>query len=306
MESSILNAVTNSSLHEQFVQWLSSLASWALSNGIKIVVIVAVAWLLKIIAKRFIQRIVKAAVTSEKIQMEDAELKRMNTLVRIFSWTINTIIVVIATMMILQQFGVEIAPLLASAGIVGVAVGFGGQYLVRDVISGFFIILENQYRIGDVVSIEGLNGTVEDISLRITTLRDMNGTVHYIPHGEIKKVSNSARQFGRINLNVGIAYEADIEFVRNVVNRVGNELAADPAWKEAINVAPQFLRVDSLDDSSVSIKITGETKALKQWDVSGELRKRIKEAFEREGIEIPYPQRVIHHIGSGSSMDEDA
>ncbi|MDD4920968.1 MAG: mechanosensitive ion channel family protein, partial [Bacteroidales bacterium] len=231
---------------------------------------------------------------------EDAELKRMNTLVRIFSWTINTIIVVIAAMMVIQEFGVKMAPILTGAGIFGVAIGFGAQYLVKDIITGFFIIFENQYRIGDVINIEGIGGTVEDISLRITTLRDMNGTVHYIPHGEVKKVSNLTKQFAKINLNVGVAYEANLDHVIEVVNKVGEDLANDPKWKECINQPPKFLRVDSLDDSSVSIKISGETKPQEQWGVTGELRKRIKEAFEKEGIEIPFPQTVVRHLSKGS------
>jgi len=298
MELNILDAVTQPNVHQDLVIWSDKVINWALTSGIQILFIIAIAWLLKIIAKRSIRRIVKTAVTLDKHHvMEDGEIKRMNTLVRIFSWTMNTIIVVIAAMMVMQEFGVKIAPILGTAGIVGVAIGFGGQYLVKDLITGFFIIFENQYRIGDVVNIEGIGGTVEDISLRVTTLRDMNGTVHYIPHGEVKKVSNSSKQFAKVNINVGIAYEAKIDFVRDVINKIGNELAADPAWKNLINVAPQFLRVDSLDESSVSVKIVGETKPLKQWEVAGELRKRIKEGFEKAGISIPYPQQVVHHIG---------
>jgi len=303
MFSALIDTLANQDLHIKFTHWFEELLSWAMTSGVKIVLIVLFAWFIKAISKRSIQRIVKAAVHSDKLQMEDAEIKRMNTLVRIFSWTINTIILVIAGMMVMQEFGVKIAPILASAGIVGVAIGFGGQYLVRDVITGFFIILENQYRIGDVVTIEGLSGQVEDISLRVTTLRDSNGAVHYIPHGEIKKVSNSGKQFARINFNIGVSYETNIDFAKEIINNVGKELAADPMWKADINSAPQFLRVESLDDSSVSLKVMGETKPLRQWDVAGEFKKRIKEAFEKEGIEIPYPQRVIHHINVKASNE---
>lgn len=306
MELNILEAITQTNVHKDLALWSDKLLNWALTSGIQIIIIVAIAWLLKIIAKRSIRRIVKTAVTLDKHHvLEDGEIKRMNTLIRIFSWTMNTIIVVIAAMMVMQEFGVKIAPILGTAGIVGVAIGFGGQYLVKDLITGFFIIFENQYRIGDVVNIEGIGGTVEDISLRVTTLRDMNGTVHYIPHGEVKKVSNSSKQFAKVNINVGIGYEANIDFVREVINKIGNELAADPAWKDLINVAPQFLRVDSLDESSISVKIVGETKPLKQWEVSGELRKRIKEGFEKAGISIPYPQQVVHHIGTGILPDTE-
>jgi moderate conductance mechanosensitive channel len=299
MELNILEAINQANVHQDFTLWSDKLLNWALTSGLQIIFIVAIAWLLKMIAKRSIRRIVKTAVTLDKHHvMEDGEIKRMNTLVRIFSWTMNTIIVVIAAMMVMQEFGVKIAPLLGTAGIVGVAIGFGGQYLVKDLITGFFIIFENQYRIGDVITIEGISGTVEDISLRVTTLRDMNGTVHYIPHGEVKKVSNSAKQYGKVNFNVSVAYEASIDHVREVINQIGNDLANDPAWKDLINVAPQFLRVDSLDESAVSIKIVGETKPLKQWEVAGELRKRIKEGFDKAGISIPYPQQVVHHIGN--------
>jgi moderate conductance mechanosensitive channel len=299
MVANIFDFYSDPNFHEQLINWVNK----SLFVGLKVIAIAGAAWLLKIIAKRFIERIVKTAVHSDKLQMDDAEIKRMNTLVRIFSWSINTVIMIIAFMMILQSVRVNIAPILASAGIVGVAIGFGGQYLVKDVITGFFIILENQYRIGDVVNIEGLSGTVEDISLRVTTLRDMNGTVHYIPHGEIKKVSNSAKQFARINVKVGVSYSTDIEFAKKIINQIGENLANDPKWKTDINVAPFFLRVDSLEDSSIGIKISGETKPLRQWDVTGELLKRIKETFEREGIEIPFPQRVIRHIGDIERLD---
>jgi moderate conductance mechanosensitive channel len=304
MRLAFLDVITNPSLHDQFTDWMSQLFTWALTSGIKVIFIVLFAWLLKVLSKRFVQRIVRAAVSSDKLALEEGDVKRMNTLVRIFSWTINTIIVVIAAMMVLQEFGVKIAPILASAGIVGVAIGFGGQYLVKDAITGFFIIFENQYRIGDVINVNDVGGVVEDISLRITTLRDMNGTVHYVPHGEVKIVSNLSKHFAKVNLNVGVSYDSDLEKVKEVVNRIGNELATDPAWKTMLNTPPQFLRVDSLDDSCITIKVVAETKPLKQWDVTGELRKRIKEGFEKEGIDIPFPQRVIHYIGDKDKNSE--
>lgn len=292
-------------IQDQFTSFLSELIDWVLTSGIKIIFIVLAAYILKVIAKRFIQRIVKAAVASDRLITEDAELKRMQTLVHIFSYTINTIIVIVAGMMIIEEFGVKITAILATAGIAGVAIGFGAQYLVKDIITGIFIIFENQYRIGDVIQIGTISGTVEEISLRVTTLRDINGTVHYIPHGEIKIVSNLTRLYSRINLNVGVAYEADLNHVIDVVNKIGREMANDPAWKASISEAPKFLRVDSLDESSVSIKIVGVTKPQEQWSVAGELRKRIKETFEKEGIEIPYPQTVVHHITNNAENQTD-
>jgi moderate conductance mechanosensitive channel len=198
--------------------------------------------------------------------------------------------------MVLQEFGMMIGPLLAGAGIVGLAFGFGGQYLIRDIIAGLFIIIENQYRIGDVVNFGAVGGLVENISLRMTTLRDLDGTVHHVPHGEIKTVSNLSKTFARVNLDVGVGYASDLDHVISVVNHVGQSLAEDPNWKDLIIKAPQFLRVDNLADSSIVIKILGDTLPLKQWEVSGELRKRLKIAFDKEGIEIPFPQRVLHQV----------
>lgn len=198
--------------------------------------------------------------------------------------------------MVLKEADLDIAPLLAGAGIAGLALGFGGQYLIRDIITGLFLILENQYRIGDVVQLNGTGGLVEDITLRITTLRDMDGTVHFIPHGEIKMVSNLSKNFARVNLDISVAYDSDLDHVISVINKTGEELAQDPVFKDYLITQPKFLRVNEFGDSAIILKVVGDTKPLKQWEVSGELRRRIKVAFDREGIEIPFPQRVIYHI----------
>ena len=172
--------------------------------------------------------------------------------------------------------------------------GFGAQFLIRDVIAGMFLILENQYRVGDVVKVGGVSGMVEEITLRKTTLRDLDGIVHHVPNGEIKDASNYSKTFSRVNLDVGVSYSSDIEKVIKVVNMVGKDLAENPEWKGKIIKAPQFLRVDDFADSAVVIKILGDTQPLKQWEVTGELRKRLKIAFDKNGIEIPFPQRVVH------------
>jgi len=228
----------------------------------------------------------------------EAERQREDTLIRIFNGAKGIVILVIAVLTILKEAGLDIGPMLAGAGIVGLAVGFGGQYMIRDIISGLFIILENQYRIGDVITINDKGGVVEDISLRKTTLRDINGTVHHIPHGEIKIVSNQSKDFARVNIDIGIAYNSNLEKVIRVVNQTGEELARDPYFKELIINPPKFLRINEFADSAIIIKILGDTKPLKQWEVAGELRKRLKTAFDREGIEIPFPQRVVHTAGT--------
>jgi len=271
---------------------------WLFDHGVKIVAIIIIAYLIRKFARILIEKLIRKIVISDHFLTKEAEKKRENTLIRIFTTSLGIIIWILAFLMILQETGIPIGPLLAAAGIAGLAFGFGGQYLIRDLISGLFIIMENQYRIGDVVCFDGTCGLVEDISMRMTTLRDLDGIVHHVPHGEIKKVSNQSKYFARVNLNMGISYSSNLEQVILVVNKVGNELAEDSKWKEHILKPPQFLRVDDFGDSAIIIKILGETKPLKQWDVTGELRKRLKIAFDREGIEIPFPQRVIHQAKS--------
>ena len=282
-------------MKDTITKWAEAIFPWLLTHGLKILIIAVAAWLLIIILSKIIRKAVRIAVVADSSMEEEAEKKREDTLIRIFAGATRIIILTMAILMILQEAGIAIGPILAGAGIVGLAFGFGGQYLIRDIITGLFIILENQYRIGDVVNIDGTSGLVEDITLRLTTLRDLNGTMHHIPHGDIKRVANLSKKFARINLDMGVAYDTDLEHVIKVINKTGNELAEDPLYKEFILKPPQFLRVNDFADSAIILKILGDTKPLKQWEITGELRKRLKVAFDKEGIEIPFPQRVIHH-----------
>ena len=281
-------------MKDTITKWAEAIFPWLLTHGLKILIIAVAAWLLMIILIRIIRKAVRIAVVADSSMEEEAEKKREDTLIHIFAGATRIIILTMAILMILQEAGIAIGPILAGAGIVGLAFGFGGQYLIRDIITGLFIILENQYRIGDVVNIDGTSGLVEDITLRLTTLRDLNGTMHHIPHGDIKRVANLSKKFARINLDMGVAYNTDLEHVIKVINKTGNELAEDPLYKEFILKPPQFLRVNDFADSAIILKILGDTKPLKQWEITGELRKRLKVAFDKEGIEIPFPQRVIH------------
>lgn len=266
---------------------------WLFTNGLQIAIILIGAYVAHIFILKLLNRVIKKMVHHGH-SSEEAKKKREDTLVKIMHGTFHIILYIVVGLMVLSKLGVDIAPMLAAAGIVGLAVGFGGQYLIKDVISGLFIILENQYRVNDVVCFDNTCGLVEDMTLRMTTLRDLDGTVHHVPHGVVTKVSNLSKIYARVNLNVGVSYSADLEHVIAVVNRVGNELAADPAWKDLIITPPQFLRVNDFADSAIEIKILGDTKPIKQWEVTGELRKRLKIAFDKEGIEIPFPQRVVH------------
>ncbi len=285
-------------MQETIKKWSEAIFPWLLEHGIKIILIAVFAWLLNRILSRIIIRTVRVAVVPDQYMSAEGEKKREDTLIRIFNGAVRIILIILALMMILQEIGLEIGPLIAGAGIAGLALGFGGQYLIRDIISGMFIILENQYRIGDVININGTGGLVEDINLRKTTLRDIDGIVHHIPHGEIKMVSNLSKNFARVNLDIGVSYNTNLEHAISVINKTGRELAEDPLFRDLIITPPQFLRVNDFADSAVVLKILGDTKPLKQWEVTGELRKRLKIAFDREGIEIPFPQRVIHQIKS--------
>ena len=273
---------------ENFIQ---NLISWVLSHGIKIFGILIVAYLINKLGEKVIERAIRKGVRDTT---KEATEKRQNTLIGVFVGALKIIVWLVAIMMILPELGINAGPILAGAGILGVALGFGAQYMIRDFLAGLFIIIENQYREGDVVCLDGTCGLVEDINLRKTVLRDLDGTVHHVPNGEIKKASNLSKQFARVNLNIGISYKENLDRVIKVVNRVGEELAEDPQWKDLILKPPQFLRVDDFGESAIIIKILGETKPLKQWDVTGELRKRIKIAFDEEDIKIPFRQITIH------------
>jgi small-conductance mechanosensitive channel len=278
---------TFNSISEQMTPFL-------LEHGVKILFIVIATYILQRFGLSFINRLIRKVVSSNAHASDLAKAKREDTLIRIFATSLKIVLWLVAGLMILQELGVAIGPILAAAGVAGIALGFGGQYLIRDLISGLFIILENQYRIGDVVCFEDTCGLVEDITLRMTTLRNLDGTVHHVPHGEVTKVSNLSKQFARVNLDVGVAYESNLEQVIKVVNEVGMELTSDPEWSDKIIAAPQFLRVENFAESAMVIKILGDTRPLAQWEVTGELRKRLKIAFDKNGITIPYPQRVVH------------
>lgn len=267
---------------------------WLLEHGLAIVAILAAAFIIRRFSGMFIERAVRKLVVTDRYTNTEAEKKREDTLINVFNGAISVLVWVMAGLMVLSEAGLDIGPMLAAAGVAGLAFGFGGQYLIKDLISGFFIIMENQYRVGDVACIGDKCGLVEKVNLRLTVLRDLDGTVHHIPNGEVAKASNLSKGFSRVNINIGISYNSNLEKVIKVVNKVGEDMASDPDWRDFIKEAPKFLRVDDFADSAVVIKILGETEPLKQWDVTGELRKRLKIAFDKEGITIPFPQRTLH------------
>jgi small conductance mechanosensitive channel len=219
--------------------------------------------------------------------------KRIDTLETFGSRVIQAFLVIIAVLMILGKLQYDIGPAVAGLGVVGIAVGFGAQSLVRDYFNGALILIENHYSIGDVVSIAGVTGTVEDLRLRRTTLRDLDGVLHVVPNGEIKVASNRTRTWARINQDVTIAYGTDVDRAIAVVDEVGRQLADDPAWKHRFLEPPRVERVEALGEYGITLKILGSVRAIDQWAAGGELRKRLLSAFAEHNIEIPRPQRVV-------------
>jgi len=284
---------------------LGTLWSWFLERGIRILVIIGIGYLLylldKVILPPLVSRSTKARGKGRRAQMEVE--KRAQTLSRLFTQTIGIIIITITLLIILSELGVNIAPLLAGAGVAGIAIGFGAQHLIKDLINGIFILVEDQYNVGDVVRIAGVAGLVEHINLRRTVLRDLDGIVHSIPNGEITTSSNYTKEWSRVNLDIPVAYGEDLDHCFEVINRVGRELASDEVFGHLITSAPQALRVQNFGDSGIEIKILGETKPLKQWAVTGELRKRLKKAFDEEDIEIPWPHVKLYFGESKTGKD---
>lgn len=271
------------------------LVNWLQSHGLRIILIVIVILIVNRVAKSVIDRIVRRMVPANKYSNSpQAEIKREDTLIRISHGTVRVVIWLLGAFMVLSEVGVNIGPLIAAAGVAGLAFGFGGQYLIKDLISGFFIILENQYRIGDVVCFGETCGLVEDITLRATILRDLDGTVHHVPHGTVERVANMSKKFARVNMNIGVSYSTDLEKVIEVVNETGKKLADDERWAGKVRKPIQFERVEDFANSAVIIKVLGETLPLEQWAVAGEFRKRVKIAFDKAKIEIPFPQMDVH------------
>jgi small conductance mechanosensitive channel len=267
--------------------------------ALPILLVVIVAFVLLRASRLFVHGVVKALMDREATEGTAQELsaveltKRMNTLDGLGGNVIRFFIIVIAGLMVLRALGLDVGPAIAGLGVVGVAVGFGAQHLVRDYLNGALILIENQFSKGDVIRVAGVSGTVEDFSLRRTTLRDLDGVVHTVPNGEILVASNLTRVWARINQDVTVAYGTDIDAATEVVDDVGREMAADLLWKRRVLEAPRVDRIAALGEYGVTLKILGTVRAPDQWAAAGELRKRLLAAFKEHGIEIPRPQRVV-------------
>lgn len=279
----------------QSLNWqlmLDKSVGWVFSIGIKIFVIVIVTLIgLKcagIISEKVMNWI------SKKKKLDEEYLKRAQTLKEIIRETLSIFILILGLFMILGQIGIKIGPFLAAAGVVGLAIGFGGQKLVEDVISGFFILLEDQIRVGDVVIIAEKGGLVEKVDLRHVVIRDLSGNVHYVRNGQIGVVTNMTKEFSRYVFDIGVAYRENVDEVIDIIKETDLELRQDPEFANFILEPIEVLGLDKFADSALVIKARTKTKPIKQWAVAREFNRRLKKKFDQQGIEIPFPHRTLY------------
>jgi small conductance mechanosensitive channel len=315
---------------------VARILDWVIAKPLTVLFIFGIAWLLNRLARRAIRKLVdtlikerdrkaaerrraevedgRFAVLSramEKARRIDEQAERSKQRAQALGTVLRSVAALtiygIAAFIVLSEFGVNIGPLIASAGIVGVALGFGAQTLVRDFLSGIFMLVEDQYGVGDVIDVGEANGVVEEIRLRTTRLRDVNGTVWFVPNGEIKRVANKSQQWARAVLDVDVAYDTDLAQAAAVIKDV-----ADAVWREELEIAtvleePEIWGVERFGADAISIRLVVKVEPGEQWAVSREIRKRLKVAFDEAGIEIPFPQRTIwmHEVPADRRVVEE-
>jgi len=274
----------------------TTVTDWLLSHGVRIAIIIAIALVIYFVMYHTVRRAVRHSLSITMKDLPQTEIdKRQETLTWLFYTTSKIVIGVIALVLILTEVGINVGALLAGLGVAGIAIAFAAQSFIKDIIAGFIISIENQYNVGDVASVGGVTGIVEAMNLRRTMIRDLDGILHIVPNGEIRVTSNYTKVWSRANLDIGVAYKEDADKVMSIMKRTWEEMAEDPDWGPSIiSKAPSILRVNELGDSAVVIKLVGDTKAMQQWGVMGEFRRRIKKVFDEQGIEIPWPHRMVY------------
>jgi len=283
-------------------------------GGLRIIVILLVAWFVRRLIRRQAPRLTSVVIDrrdetlgDEPIEARDLtdskrideELRRVrakqraNTLGDVIASLVSGLVAFVAALMVLDQLGLNLAPLIAGAGVVGIALGFGAQQMVRDFLAGVFIIFEDEYGVGDVVDTGHATGIVERLTLRVTQLRDVNGTVWYVPNGEIQRVGNCSQLWSRAVIDVDVSYDTDLEEAQQVLLKVATELWEEQVPERTIIGEPEFWGVESFAADGVTVRLVVKTEPTEQWAVARELRGRIKVAFDEAGIEIPFPQRTV-------------
>ncbi len=275
--------------------------NWLLTSGVRVAAILIGAFVISSVAAYLSHRAERLFDDDDPSTMNARE-KRAATLGKVIRNIIRVAAWVIASLLILRELGIDIAPMLAGVGIVGLAIGFGAQSLVKDIVSGVFILIENQFDVGDVIHTAGVGGKVEKVTLRSTTLRDAEGKVHIIPNGRMDVVTNMTRTFSKFVIDIGVAYKEDVDEVMAVMKQIGDEMNADAEIGRKIIGPFEVLGVQDLADSAVVIRAQFTTKPIEQWGIGREFRRRIKRAFDERGISIPFPQRTLHMAGDDQSV----
>ena len=278
-------------------EWLAHLNAWwtemsgPVATILRIALILLGAWLVKGLLHRAIGGMRKRIAQ----RMDDREAhQQAETLGRVFRYLVTVVVGLVTVMLVLAELGVSLAPILGAAGVVGLAVGFGAQSLVKDFVTGFFLLLENQIRQGDVVEVGGHSGSVEEITLRYVRLRDYEGSVHYVPNGQITTVVNMTRGFGNAVFEIGVAYREDIDEVMALMRKVAAQLRADDTFAARIQDDLDIAGVDRWDDSAVIVRCRLRCVAGDQWGVKREYLRRLKAAFDEHAIEIPFPHMTLY------------
>ncbi|MCB1965788.1 mechanosensitive ion channel family protein [Accumulibacter sp.] len=281
-------------MDKEFLDQLLSLGqklSPAAATSLRIALIVVMAW----VALAFSHKLIRTFRIYISRSMQDGEqVQRAATLGRVFRYAASVIITLVAGVLVLAELGVSVAPILGAAGVVGVAVGFGAQSLVKDYFSGFFLLLENQIRLGDVVEAGGKSGMVEELTLRYVRMRNYDGHVHFVPNGSISSVTNMTRGFAQAVIDVGVAYRENVDQALDVMRTVGAELRADPVFAPKILDDVEIVGVDSWGDSAVILRCRFKVVAIEQWTVRREYLRRVKHAFDAAAIEIPFPHLTVY------------
>jgi len=270
---------------------VQSFIDWLLTSGLRIAIIILILAVALMLAKKLSRRVFSIFLKGDI----DGEMrKRADTLGSLLRYLLSVSIFLTAFVMILGELGIEIGPILAAAGVVGLALGFGSQHLVQDIISGFFILLDDEIRVGDVVKTAGKDGIVERVNLRMTVLRDFSGNVHYIRNGQIDIVTNMTKEYSRFVFDIGVAYRENVDEVTDVIKAVDAEMREDPEYAKDILEPIEVLGLDEFADSALIIKARTKTKPIKQWRIKREFNRRLKRAFDERNIEIPFPHRTIY------------
>lgn len=279
---------------------LNDVLKWLMTSGVHILIILIAAFIVVKLLGFITRRVERFFDDDDPTTMNERE-KQAATLGKVIRNIIRVLVWGVALMMILKEIGLDIGPILAGVGIVGLAVGFGAQSLVKDFLAGMFVLIENQYNVGDVIRAAGVAGLVEKITLRATTLRNLEGRVHIIPNGAIDVVTNMTREWSKFVLDIGVAYKEDVDRVMEVLKQVGDEMADDPQFGHMITAPLEVLGVQDLADSAVVIRVSFTTVPSTQWTIGREYRRRVKKTFDAQGIEIPFPHTTLY-LGEGEPM----